>query len=98
MIGTYSIATVVGFVSLVAWMMLHAGVAEGSRWDPEARFGPAGRRVIAGLLGFGLAGLSAEFSPRSIPWPAALALAVVGAAAMVFITDRLAVDEPDEDR
>ncbi len=97
MIGVYSVAALVGFMALVTWMMLHAGLTEGSRFDPEARFGSAGRRVIAAMLGFGLAGLSAEFSPRSIPWPVALVLAVVGAAAMVLITDRLAIPDPGEE-
>jgi hypothetical protein len=96
-IGVYSVAALAGFVALVAWMMLTAGVTEGSRWDPESRLGRPGRRVIAGTLGFGLAGLSAEFSPRSIPWPAALALAVVGAVAMVLITDRLAAVDAGKD-
>ncbi len=96
MIGVYSIAALVGFTALVAWLLLAGGAEEGSRWDPESRFGARGRRPIAAALGFGLAGLSAEFSPRELSWPVALVAAVVGAIAMTIITDRLAVS-PDEE-
>ena len=96
MVGVYSIAALVGFVALVAWLLLGGGAEPGSRWDLESRLGARGRRPIAGLLGFGLAGLSAEFSPRDLSWPIALVLAVIGATAMVILTDRLALSVEEE--
>ena len=96
MIGVYSIATLVGFIALVAWLLLGGGAEPGSKWDPESRFGSKGRRPIAAAMGFGLAGLSAEFSPRDLSWPVALVLAVVGAIAMVIVSDRLAVSPNGE--
>jgi hypothetical protein len=95
-IGVYSIAALVGFIALVAWLLLGGGAEPGSKWDPESRVGPKGRRAIAASMGFGLAGLSAEFSPRDLTWPIALVLAIVGAVAMVLITDRLAIGAEEE--
>ena len=43
--------------------------------DPEERLGTPGRRVVAGLVGFGLAGMSAEFSPFGLSWPSARLIA-----------------------
>ena len=47
---------------------------------PIADLGCGGRRLVAGLVGFGLAGMSAEFSPRDFSWPVSLILALLGAA------------------
>ena len=83
MVKIYALVLVVGFVALLVWIMgraLSENVARPA-WDPEARFGVAGRRVVAGLVGFGIAGMSAEFSPRDLSWPVALVLALVGAGA-----------------
>lgn len=94
MVAVYTIATVAGFVALVGWILIHAG-GEGSRYDPEERLGSTGRRAVSAVLGFGLAGLSAEFSPLSIPWPVAFVLAVVGGVAMAVIAHRLAASVSD---
>lgn len=86
-IKVYAIVLAAGVVFLIAWIFatyLGGNVAEWKRFDPEERLGKPGRRVIAGLVGFGLAGMSAEFSPFDLSWPAGLALAVAGAAAMTF--------------
>jgi hypothetical protein len=40
--------------------------------------------VVAGLVGFGMAGMSAEFSPRDLSWPVCLVLAILGAAAAAW--------------
>jgi hypothetical protein len=87
MVKVYAIALAVGILSLVAWIFvsyLAANAESFQRLDPESRWGKGGRRVVAGLVGFGMAGLSAEFSPRSISWPVALFLAVLGAAAAAW--------------
>ena len=79
MVRVYAIVLVVGLIALVGWILAHS-VYSGSgraRLDPEERFGVPGRRVVAGLVGFSMAGLSAEFSPRDISWPVALVLAVI---------------------
>jgi hypothetical protein len=86
-IKVYAIALAAGVVLLIVWIFatyLGGNVAEWKRFDPEERFGNSGRRVIAGLVGFGLAGMSAEFSPFDLSWPVGLVLAIAGALAMAF--------------
>ena len=87
MIKVYAIVLAAGVVLLIAWIFatyLGSNVVDWKRFDPEERLGKPGRRVIAGLVGFGIAGMSAEFSPFDLSWPVGLVLAVVGASAMVI--------------
>jgi hypothetical protein len=82
MVKVYAVALAAGILLLLVWIGARALAANVPAWaglDPEGRFGRGGRVVVATLTGFGLAGLSAEFSPRSLPWPVALGLALVGA-------------------
>ncbi|MEA3501320.1 MAG: hypothetical protein U9R47_00985 [Actinomycetota bacterium] len=86
MVPVYAVALFSGFLMLLAWIV---GVAVGAwvdGWefaDPERRFGVVGRSIVAGVLGFGMGGMSASFGG----WPPALAIfgAVAGAAAMVIV-------------
>ncbi|HEX2155232.1 MAG TPA: hypothetical protein VHL52_14805 [Acidimicrobiia bacterium] len=86
MVKVYAIVLIVGVVALFAWIIARAFAVNIERpsIDPEIRFGLGGRRIVAGMVGFGMAGMSAEFSPRDILWPWALVLAVLGAAAAVW--------------
>lgn len=87
MIKVYAIVLGAGVVLLIAWIFatyLGGNVAAWKGFDPEERLGRPGRRVVAGLVGFGMAGMSAEFSPFDLSWPVGLVLAVVGATAMAF--------------
>lgn len=89
MVKVYAVVLTVGVLALIAWIFvsyLAANAESFQRLDPETRWGKGGRRVVAGLVGFGMAGLSAEFSPRSISWPVALVLAVLGAGAAAWYT------------
>ncbi len=88
MVKVYSISLAVGVVGLLV-VILGGALAEnlgreGS--DPGRRMGIAGRMVIGGLVGFGMAGLSAEFSTLDLSWPVALLVAMVGGAAGVVWT------------
>lgn len=49
--------------------------------DPGRRIGVRGRMALGGMAGFGMAGMSAEFSPLDLGWPTALSLALLGAGA-----------------
>lgn len=84
MVWLYAVALVVGLVLLTAWILAHAHAKnEGkARLDPEIGIGIRGRRVVTSLVAFGMAGLSAEFSPRDIPWQASLVLALLAAAVL----------------
>lgn len=86
MVKVYAIVLVVGIVALIAWIFVRSYAVNTDRtsFDPEHRFGISGRRGVAGLVGFGMAGMSAEFSPLDISWPVALILAVTGSAAAAW--------------
>lgn len=84
MVKVYAVALVSGALALIAWIFLVSLGHERPDWNPEERFGIKGRRVIAGVVGFGMAGMSAEFSPRDLTWPVALLLALAGAAAAAW--------------
>ena len=91
MTPAYAITLVAGVVLLLLWIAALAVseiVAGWERVDPEARFGRGGRFVVAGLTGFGLAGMSSTYAG----WPdaAALAAAVAGAGAVVAVSALLA--------
>ena len=73
-----------GAAMLLAWIIAVAiaGSVEGwAKVDPDARFGLIGRRVVAAVFGFGMAGLSAAYAgwPMGVASLAALAGAVVAA-------------------
>lgn len=99
MVRVYAVVLVVGLIALVAWILAHSVYADSDRThlDPEERFGVPGRRVIAGLVGFSMAGLSAEFSPRDLSWPVALLLAVVGASVLMWYAGRPVFDAVTSD-
>ncbi len=79
--AVYAIATVAGLLGLVAWVLTRSiAVARGGGFDPEARFGTPGRRVVAAVVGFGLGGMSASFSPLQPSSVVAAAAAILGAA------------------
>ncbi len=99
MVRVYAVILAAGVMLLIGWIFaayLAGNVPSWTRSDPEERFGIPGRRVVAGLVGFGLAGMSAEFSPFDLSWPVALVLAIAGAAAMVWYAgsvDRLGPEQ-----
>jgi len=76
--AVYAIVLIVGILSLIAWMVAHA-LAEGTRRDPELRFGTRGRASVGGMVGFGMAGMSAEFAAIDIGPALVGVLAVAGA-------------------
>lgn len=87
MVKVYAIALALGALALIAWIFatyLAGNVGAWSRVNPEGRFGKRGRMIVAGLVGFGMAGMSAEFSPRDLSWPVCLVLAVLGAGAAAW--------------
>lgn len=94
MVWVYAIALVAGFLSLLAWIVGVAlgALVDGWEWaDPERRFGSNGRTLVAGVFGFGLAGMSATFAG----WHPIVALiaAGLGAAALVFVARAFAPAE-----
>lgn len=86
MVIVYSVMLAVGFAALVVIVMggtLAENLNREDR-DPGARIGQRGRLLIGAVLGFGIGGMSAEFSPLDISWPVALAIAVVAGSVGAF--------------
>jgi len=93
-IKVYAVVLIVGIVVLIAWVFLTvlAGNIDRPSIDPESRFGVAGRRVVAAAVGFGMAGMSAEYSPLDIGWPVALALAVAGGGVAAWYAGKVGLE------
>ena len=89
MTALYAIVLVLGIAALLLWIAASAvaiTVDGWSRFDPEERFGAAGRIGTAVLTGFGLAGMSATFAG----WETLVALiAALGGAALAGGAARL---------
>ena len=86
MVWVYAVALIAGLLMLLGWIVgstLGAWVEGWEFADPENRFGATGRSVVAGSVGFGIAGMSATFAGWH-PLVAVVA-AVLGAAAMVTV-------------
>lgn len=79
----YAVVLVVGILSLIGWMIAHslARSTDHPERDPEERLGANGRRVVGGMMGFGLAGMSAEFGSIELSAPVVAVLALAGAVA-----------------
>jgi len=87
MVKVYAVVLSVAVVLLLAWTFaayLGGNVPSWKGFDPENRFGTSGRRLVAALLGFGLAGMSAEFSPFDLTWPIGIVLASLGAGVLAW--------------
>ena len=86
MVWVYAVALIAGLLMLLGWIVGSALGAWVEGWefaDPENRFGATGRSVVAGSVGFGIAGMSATFAGWH-PLVAVVA-AVLGAAALVTV-------------
>jgi hypothetical protein len=92
MVKVYSVALALGVVALIV-VLFGGALAENldrAARDPGERFGLGGKSAIGALIGFGMGGLSAEFSPLDLSWPVAL-LVSVGAALLSVLWVRYAV-------
>jgi len=81
MVKVYAIALALGVVALILWLF-SATLAENTgrvSWDPATRLGVGGKSAVGAMIGFGMGGLSAEFAPIDLAWPAALGIAGVAA-------------------
>lgn len=81
MIKVYAVSLAIGIILLI--VVLYGGtLAENlgrSERDPGERYGTRGKQVIGALLGFGMGGMSAEYSPIDFDWPVSLLVALVAA-------------------
>jgi hypothetical protein len=83
MVKVYAICLSLGAIGLLV-VVLGGAFAENvgrPERDPGRRIGVFGRALIGGLLGFGMAGMSGEFSVSDLSWQTALLLAIAGGGA-----------------
>jgi hypothetical protein len=83
----FAIPLMIGFVLMIAWVGATAVAATVDGWqgiDPDLRYGRTGRFVLAGMIGFGMAGMSSLYAG----WPPLMAVgaAVVGCAGLIGVS------------
>ncbi len=83
----FGIPLLVGIVLMLGWVAATGVASTVDGWekvDPEIRFGTTGRFILAGAIGFGMAGISALYAG----WPSAVALGagLIGAAGLIGIS------------
>jgi len=86
MVKVYAISLSLGVIGLLVTLLGGAfaeNVGHPER-DPGRILGFRGKAAIGGLVGFGMGGMSAEFSPLDLAWQVSLMIAVVAAALSVL--------------
>ena len=86
MVKVYAITLVLGIIGLLV-VIVGGAIAENlgrPERDPGERFGLRGKAIIGALVGFGMGGMSAEFSPIDFSWQVALLLALMAAGLAVL--------------
>lgn len=86
MIWVYAVSLAVGVLGLIA-VIFGAAFAESLErpsLDLGERFGPTAKLVVGGLAGFGMGGMSAEFSPLDLNWQVSFLIALVAAGLSVY--------------
>ncbi|MEX1038520.1 MAG: hypothetical protein WDZ96_06675 [Acidimicrobiia bacterium] len=79
MVIVYALMLALGFVAVLV-IVMGGALAENLKRDdrdPGARLGLRGRLGVGAVLGFGIGGMAAEFSPLDFSWPVALIIAII---------------------
>jgi uncharacterized membrane protein YfcA len=86
MVKVYAASLLIGIIGLVIILVAGAFAQKVRRpeRDPGERIGPGGKTAVGALIGFGMGGISAEFSPLDLSWPVCLAIALVAALLSLF--------------
>ena len=85
-VKVYAVSLVIGVVGLLV-VVLGGAFAENvgrEERDPGRLIGVRGKSIVGGLVGFGMGGMSAEFSPLDFSWPIAFVLALVALVGSIF--------------
>jgi hypothetical protein len=96
MVKVYATTLALGILGLLI-IILGGALAEnvGSpERDPGALIGLNGKSIVGAMVGFGMAGMSAEFSPLDLTWQVSLLLASLAAGASV-VWVRYSVSQAD---
>lgn len=86
MIKVYAVSLALGVLGLIIAIFGGALAENLGRpgLDPGERFGLKGKQAVGALAGFGMGGMSAEFSPLDLPWQTSLAIALIAAALSIY--------------
>ncbi|MEA1903340.1 MAG: hypothetical protein U9N56_07425 [Actinomycetota bacterium] len=79
MVKVYAISLALGVVGLLVVILGGAfseNVGHPER-DPGELIGIKGKAIVGAMVGFGMGGMSAEFSPLDFSWQISLAIAIV---------------------
>ena len=93
MTALFGIPLLIGLLLMIVWVAATAVAATVEGWenvDPEHRYGRTGRFVLAGIIGFGMAGISTLYA--GAPHLLAVGAGVVGAIGLVFVSIWLGPD------
>jgi hypothetical protein len=87
----FGIPLMIGFILMLVWVGATAVAATVDGWqgiDPDLRYGRTGRFMVAGMIGFGMAGMSSLYAG----WPPLLAVgaAMLGGAGLIGVSIWLA--------
>lgn len=87
MTALFGIPLLIGLILMLGWVAATAVASTVDGWDgvdPDRRYGRTGRFVLAGMIGFGMAGISTLYAG----WPHLLAAGagVLGAAGLVGVS------------
>ncbi|MBT8212235.1 MAG: hypothetical protein KJN71_03715 [Acidimicrobiia bacterium] len=90
MTALFALSLSLGIVALLAWIVMAALASNLEGWDwlhPDNGLGATGKAVIAAMVGFGMAGISADFAG----WATLVGVgaAVAGAVGAVLLTRAL---------
>jgi hypothetical protein len=86
MVKVYAVVLAVGVLAMIV-VLLGGALAENlgrAERDPGERFGINGKSTVGALIGFGMGGLSSEFSPLDFAWPVSLLISVIAAVLAVL--------------
>lgn len=86
MVKVYAVTLAVGIIGLMI-IILGGALAENvghPERDPGERIGRKGKAAVGAMVGFGMGGMSAEFSPIDFSWQVSLILAVVAAGLSIL--------------
>jgi hypothetical protein len=93
MTALFGIPLLLGLLAMVAWIAATAVAATVEGWegvDPERRFGRTGQFVLAGVIGFGMAGISTLYA--GAPHLLAIGGGIAGAVGLVVVSMWLGPD------
>lgn len=86
MVKVYAVSLALGIAGLIVLVYGDAFAESIGRphLAPGRRIGIVGKAVVGAVVGFGMGGMSSEFSPLDLRWEVSLLIALVAAALSVF--------------